>query len=1399
MIKKGTAAPFLIIIRLYQRCLSWLTFPAPTICTLLLPLFPLPFHPSSSFCMMVLFMFNLTLLAFLLTSQVVGFAFFLSPRPLGYHYSSFSANKNSFGGENKNNKAKQQERNDAEAAQRIEPEPSSSLTPTASTASISSTAQPRKGRYFSPTMLESMKSSIPLTGVVQSYLPPSSIATSHPGRLKCLCPFHDDNNPSMSVDDQKGLYMCFSCGEGGDLFKFVRKMEEANNPLIKFNEVIEIIIDNFGNGGNYTGGGDEQLSQRRFSSSKVSQGQNLTDPHLSTLTLINTAAAAFFHEKLISPLASGGGGLARTHLRERGVGVRTVKEFCLGWAPDTYSSSSGGVVEHLTSTLNFTTDDVIESGIALKGKDGKGVMERFRGRLMVPIFSGDGKFVVGFGGRHLEQDIDDDDGNGDDSQRKSMMKAKFVPSKYLNSPESPIFRKSELMFGLATCRSSLQSMTESPLTSPVIIVEGYFDALALHSCGVTTAVASMGTALTLQQLRLAAQTAILNQPRRERLRVAKANPPKESCSKPTPTPTNSIYLCFDNDEAGKNAVVRLVEHTTYFSNIEEEFNVSVRVCNLPHGLKDPGEYIERHGGAEGGIKFVDEVVLGNSYSIDDWRLRDMVDRFNATPTVKYPRPFDAVFDKAVNIVASVDSLPKRDEKAREVAKLLENLVERSTDGSMTTGGSPVLLMLEQEILAAADLKNRDGGPEKLLQRMSGDGGVSDGDMAPPEGAVRKIPITKRKKSKKMSKIPFSPPHPPEESQRQKQQHQQQYFGGLQFNDERDQLWLEDENMLLGQKRRASKNNDGKGQNSDTMPIIWQGFAGGPSKTGDNSVYFSSPELRRATVPPQESSDNAYSGALKQAEERLLRAIVTMEPSRSAMRRADSTAKTAFAEGSMMRDIIEFSSDERTWLYNLLINELPDELHEGGNIEQIREWCRSREGVKDSWFGDWGDTSLELSEVGDHESMNVADFDSGFYVGNEDGDEVKVEMMGQLKRRSSGTRTTKGLLDHLFRPSDTAPQPIFTNASAVDDSEDVAEEISFISKQQRIRAELTVQETLATLMKGNAMKRRDAVANLWRANRDEVASFREDFDVNDQRLQQLEVDGRELLEQLDAASKFVRDLHSSAKKIGQRVLDAAIAIQMGSAGSSHAYKQSSNAVSRLEEILDNIVEEKESGVVSQVDEEEDYEEEEEEEEEEVEGEEEESASDEEDDSNNENDDSDGRPYDFTSQRATESRLSDILDDLVFEKTGVEMDDYDDDSDSDGDDDEEHFAAESEDEEEEKLFHIVENYRVDDDFEDENVKPLVFEEDDTVSEDEDDDEFEDGIVTRLVLEEDNDVAELSFGEDSTADDENVVAELSYIHDNDEKDDKEEEGTPPEPKKKKRKPEALSGWSFRSNENE
>lgn len=256
--------------------------------------------------------------------------------------------------------------------------------------------------------------------------------------LKGLCPFHDEKSPSFHVRPNHGHFHCFGCGEGGDVYAFLQKIEH-----VSFVEAVELLADKISYTITYTGASTTNVQRDRGSRSR--------------LIAANAAAAEFYAQQLESPEAA----TARQYLTERNFDAAAARLFGCGYAPSGWDT----LTKHLRR-LGFEFKELEAAGLSREGK--RGPMDRFHRRLLWPIRGSSGE-VIGFGARRL---FDDDQNQ----------------AKYVNTPETTLYKKSNVLFGIDQAKRDIARGHQA------VVVEGYTDVMAMHLAGVTTAVASCGTA-----------------------------------------------------------------------------------------------------------------------------------------------------------------------------------------------------------------------------------------------------------------------------------------------------------------------------------------------------------------------------------------------------------------------------------------------------------------------------------------------------------------------------------------------------------------------------------------------------------------------------------------------------------------------------------------------------------------------------------------------------------------------------------------------------------------------------------------------------------------------------------------------------------------------------------------
>lgn len=349
--------------------------------------------------------------------------------------------------------------------------------------------------------IEEVKARINIADVIGDYV---QLRTASVGSLKGLCPFHDEKSPSFNVRPSQGFYHCFGCGEGGDVYKFVQQLDG-----LSFTEAVEKLAGRIGFTLTYEAG------------SSTDTGTGLRNRILEA----NSLAAAYYSEQLLTE----GGATARDFLLGRGFDQAAVKLFGIGFSPKGWS----GLTDHLKSK-GFSIDELVLAGLAAQSE--KGGYDKFRGRVMWPIKDVSGS-VIGFGARKL---FEDDNG-----------------PKYLNTSDTPVYHKSQVLYGIDLARKDITKQ------QTVVVVEGYTDVMACHLAGVTTAVATCGTAFGDEHIR------ILN-----RMLVGNATPAQ-------------VIFTFDPDAAGQKAAMRAFEDS-------HKFAAQTFVAIGPNGL-DPSDLRQAQG------------------------------------------------------------------------------------------------------------------------------------------------------------------------------------------------------------------------------------------------------------------------------------------------------------------------------------------------------------------------------------------------------------------------------------------------------------------------------------------------------------------------------------------------------------------------------------------------------------------------------------------------------------------------------------------------------------------------------------------------------------------------------------------------------------------------------------
>ena len=326
------------------------------------------------------------------------------------------------------------------------------------------------------------------------------------------CPFHNEKTPSCKIDPVRQTFHCFGCGESGDVFSYVMKMEDLTFP-----EAVHRLAER---------------AHIEIADDGKRQGKHLGQGRRARLMAVCEQTAEFYHTQLMrskSPEAAA----ARTYLSGRALGGQVPKSWRLGFAP-----GRGALVRHLTAQ-GFKPDEMIEANVALAGRDGH-LRDRFFNRVMFPINDEAGSCIA-FGGRVV--------GQGE--------------PKYLNSQETPLFHKGRVLFALDKAKAAMAA------TGAAIVCEGYTDVIAMHEHGIENVVATLGTSLTRQHIRVLSRHA-----------------------------RNRIVYLFDGDAAGQRAADRALQFIDSSMTPEAgHARIELAAVTLPDNL-DPAEYLEKHGADE---------------------------------------------------------------------------------------------------------------------------------------------------------------------------------------------------------------------------------------------------------------------------------------------------------------------------------------------------------------------------------------------------------------------------------------------------------------------------------------------------------------------------------------------------------------------------------------------------------------------------------------------------------------------------------------------------------------------------------------------------------------------------------------------------------------------------------
>lgn len=412
---------------------------------------------------------------------------------------------------------------------------------------------------FPDSFLQELKLRSDITEIASSYVN----LKRHGRNMVGLCPFHGEKTPSFNIYTENGSFYCFGCGAGGDVITFIMKIENLD-----YVEAVKFLAQRAG----------------------MEMPENTYDDSLSKLRMriyeANREAARFFHATLLSQRGQSG----LNYLRGRALSDRTIRHFGLGFADDDWNS----LCNHLKNK-GFSEYEIYSANLAFKRKNGNGIYDRFVNRVMFPIIDLRGN-VIAFGGRIMTDE----------------------KPKYLNTSDTPVFKKSENLFSLNNAKSSG--------TRTLILCEGYMDVIALNQAGFTNAVATLGTALTNEQAVLMKRYA------------------------------DEVIICYDADGAGQKATARAID-------ILRNAGLPIKILTVPSG-KDPDEFI-RSKGDNGPAAF--KLLIEKCGNDIEYRLMKLKENYNLNTTDGKV----AFLNEAVKIVATIESPIERDVFASKLCAELE--------------------------------------------------------------------------------------------------------------------------------------------------------------------------------------------------------------------------------------------------------------------------------------------------------------------------------------------------------------------------------------------------------------------------------------------------------------------------------------------------------------------------------------------------------------------------------------------------------------------------------------------------------------------------------------------------------------------------------------------------------
>ncbi|MFH1564122.1 MAG: CHC2 zinc finger domain-containing protein [Nitrospirota bacterium] len=456
--------------------------------------------------------------------------------------------------------------------------------------------------FIPEEIIEEVRNRIDLVEVISDYVLLKKSGENYKG----LCPFHVEKTPSFTVNPRKGIFHCFGCGVGGNVYSFLMKVE-----TMEFVDAVKHLAARC------------SVAIPEIQGSKQIQSKD-------TLYKINELAAKFYEEFLWSQT----GKKVLDYLKGRKLSDETIKKFRLGYAPDVWDK-----LLNMAVGKGYSKEKICEAGLILP-REGEGYYDRFRNRVIYPIISHSNQ-IVGFGARVLDDSLPDSEFGIQNPkfkiQNSQIPNPEFRTPKYINSPETPVYQKSKILYGLNFAKDAIRK------TNRVIIVEGYMDVISLSQTGFENVVATSGTAFTQDQVRLL----------------------KRYCEE--------VYVLFDPDAAGIQATLRGLD-------LLMEQEMGVKVVSLPEKI-DPADFVSRFSPQEF-LKTLEKASELLEYRFEQCLVG--VDINTTSGRIKALENIMPTISKTVNPVQRKDFIKKVAETLRVDEEIILSELKKRTKPSLST-------------------------------------------------------------------------------------------------------------------------------------------------------------------------------------------------------------------------------------------------------------------------------------------------------------------------------------------------------------------------------------------------------------------------------------------------------------------------------------------------------------------------------------------------------------------------------------------------------------------------------------------------------------------------------------------------------------------------------------------